>query len=206
MDSKTGVIDTTATDNSNAIWEACSESFDLYFKALKAGRLRGLVALVGEGETDVNVELVEELLQRDIWVTLSIPGSTIKTMEERGLLGFDGLDYAGDGITEFCDNLDVPPVVIIDAVGSNEEMVALFTRLADQSTTTIASLPIAAIVAEQSTILTIPSDITTLKQSFGTLLTMDSDPMQTADSIDAHIRKVRRSISWCDRYHCTIHS
>lgn len=206
MNSNTEIADTTGTKSNKAIWEACSEAFDLSFRALKAGRLRGVVALVDEGGTEVTVELVEELLQRDIWVALCVPESTLQTMEERGLLGVDGPSYAGDGLAEFCDNLEVPPVIVMDAAGSSKEMAAFFTRLADQSKTILNNLPIAAIIAEQSTSLTTPSDLTALSQNFGTLLTMDGDPMQTADSVDAHIRKVRRSIAWCDRYHCTIHS
>jgi hypothetical protein len=200
-------MDADSSYASESVWQSCSESIGVYLRALRAGRLRGMVTLVGCNDADadqLNAKLVEELLQRDIWIAVS--DCATETMDNKGITGFDAIDFAGEGLAEFCDNLDVPPVVQIRAGAGNEQLVNLYEMLAEQSGVEITNLPIAAIVPEHSLLTSTNLQSSGLADIYGTILTIKSDAMETADFIDAQIRKVRRAIQWCDRYHCTIHS
>jgi len=186
--------------------EACLESPKVLLNALKAGRLRGMVCIVGDDGNAPTAEfdafqaaLMRELLQRDILVLVSDC-----TAARAGLLEEDVFTFAGDGLAESCDYLDLSPVINIGHCSESSRIIQFWTALAQQADVTCANLPLA--------ILTPGSQLGEISACAIFELTqfLESDTArasaQASNRIEAHIHNLRLKLSWCDRYHCTIHS
>jgi len=174
-------------------WESCADEPKVFFNALKVGRLRGVVCVFGLGDVlsehgPVHAPLVRELIKRDILVVVS--DCTTLGLDDAGLLGQDGYAVAGQGLVEFCDHLDVEPVLNIGSCEERSRIIDFCTTLADQFGLEASALPIVTIANGQC-----------LNEGGP-----DNDSAAVASLIDAHIHAKRLKLAWCDQCHCSIHS
>nr|WP_320011276.1 hypothetical protein [uncultured Desulfobulbus sp.] len=188
--------------------EACLDAPKVLLNALKAGRLRGMVCMVGgEGASSAELDalqasLMRELLQRDILVLVS--ACTASRTAQAGVLEEDGFTFAGDGLAESCDCLDLSPVIKIGHCAESKRIIGFWTSLAQHAELTCADLPVALLSSTsqwgENTACT-TFELTSFLEADTTLAAA-----KAANIIEAHIHNLRLRLSWCDRYHCTIHS
>ena len=187
-------------------WETCRESPDVFFKALKAGRLRGVIGIVGCSDhkpdhDSVHARLARELIQRDILVIVS--GCAGPAMDEAGLMSPEAVASASDGLAEFCDYLDIPPVLHMGSCTDNPQILDLFTAMTGNADAETGDLPVAAVAPRQYLENTASVG---LEETFGMVLALDPEYIKFADYIDAYIHSKRLGLEWCDQYRCSIHS
>lgn len=223
--------DRLAEQNDEVPWETQCGSPEIFYKALKIGRLRGIVIIAEcmnptlENERCL-VHMAQELIQRDILVLVS--DCIQEVMSKAGLMEPDAVDLAGDGLGEFCDNLDIQPVLCIGSMADDESLRKFWTALASLADADISNLPMTAIASKHhlertnstsnpDTLLGLPPNIsgdataadTTFsgpQDIYDTFFLPETIPTKAADLIDEHIHVKRLEIKWCDRYHCSIHS
>lgn len=184
-------------------WEVCVESSDILFKALKAGRLRGIVGIFvcnngASKRYPLYVHLAQELIKRDILVLVS--GCISTDMDNAGLMEIDTLESAGEGLKEFCDHLDIAPVLFTPNWSKISRETNLFTTLANLAGEECDKLPMAVIASDwfqHNEAVIGPYDVININTD---------DPFKSADLIDLHIHHKRLRLDWCDQFHCSIHS
>lgn len=141
-----------ATGFSNeAILEACGGSPDVLFKALKAGRIRGVVGIVGCNNPKlkhdhVHVHLAKELIKRDILVVVT--GCATVAMGKAGLMMPAAREMAGSGLAEVCEALGIPPVLHVGSCVDNSRILHLCSVLANHAGVDLSDLPVAASAPE----------------------------------------------------------
>ncbi|WP_028581737.1 anaerobic carbon-monoxide dehydrogenase catalytic subunit [Desulfogranum japonicum] len=196
---------------SQTAWETCTESSTLLFRALKAGRIRGMVCIMRSNTTtpehdSMLFQLARELIQRDILVAVS--GCVSPVLAKAELTGADAIISASYGLTELCNHLDISPILYMGSCTEHARIIDLCTELADHAETDISKLPIVTVTAqwhsqETTTTELNPSD---LKKIYGTCFLQENNSIETANSIDGHIHSKRIHLAWCDQHHCSIHS
>ncbi|BBO86419.1 hypothetical protein DSCO28_69850 [Desulfosarcina ovata subsp. sediminis] len=184
---------TTLNLLNNDFWETLNESADLFFKSLKLGRVRGVVSIVdfpnsGSKDNSEYLQLIQELINRDIMVTIS-SGETVG-INMAGMIGPDFFQRAGDGIAEFCNFIGILPVLYIGSTIDKSDILDFYNGLAQHAAVEKINLPTAAIA---------PGRYQEQIESPGTVFTMEDGPAKTVDLIDAHIHDKRLGIQWCDR-------
>ncbi|WP_321492085.1 hypothetical protein [uncultured Desulfobacter sp.] len=183
---------TPAPSDQNA-WAALDSARDLFFKSLAFGRVRGVVDIIvppdSEQKDDLAYsQLIHELLQHDILVTISGRG-TEKTDPVGMIPAPDLFQSAENGLSEFCDFIGVQPVLHIGRI-DDAEVVDFYNEIAQRAGVNIGDLPVATISPDQYLGET---------QNFGNIFTMDKGPGMTADLINARIHEQRLALKWCDR-------
>jgi len=188
------------------VWDGYLEAVDIFGKALKLGRLRGVVGIFAHDNhtvaDSIYVRLVRELLQRDILVVVS--GCVVETMGQVGLTGPGAVELAGDGLAEFCDNLEIRPVLEMGNWDNLARFQDFCSLLARNVGTNGNDLPVAALVQEdgQET-----REAVGLYDVAGSVvLLIDANPGKIADLAEEYIHEKRLAMAWCDRYHCRIFS
>jgi len=197
----------TERTGAESAWETCAEDPKIFFNALKVGRVRGVACLFGLGDVlsehgPVHVSLVRELIKRDILVVVS--DCTTVGLEDAGLLGEDGYAAAGQGVVEFCDYLDVDPVLNIGNCVERARLADFCTALAEEFGLEASDLPFITIANGE--FLNGAEGLDLL--SFASCLDAghDVDSAMVSNLIDAHIHAKRLKLAWCDQCHCSIHS
>lgn len=188
-------------------WEACVEDPKVFFNALKVGRLRGVACVLGVGDVlrkqgPVHVPLVRELIKRDILVVVS--DCTTPGLDDAGLLGQDGYAVAGQGLVEFCDYLEVDPVLNIGNCVERSRINEFCTTLAEQFGLEAGNLPFVTIANGQ--LLDEADSLDLLNFSSCLDAGPGNDSAAVASLIDGHIHAKRLNLAWCDQCHCSIHS
>lgn len=180
---------TPLTQNS---WAALGQSLDLFFKSLKFGRVRGVVDIIDDPNHRLRdgseyIQLIRELIQHDILITISgcktVEGSLV------GMIDPNLFQYAGNGLSEFCDFIGVQPVLYIDRI-DEPEIVNFYNEIAQRAEVKLLDLPVATIA---------PDRHQEQKKSSGSIFTMEKGPVNTADQINAQIHEKRLAMNWCDR-------
>jgi hydroxylamine reductase (hybrid-cluster protein) len=177
-------------------WETLSESTDLFFKSLKLGMVRGVVSIVdvptsGRKDDSGHMQLAQELIRRDILVTIS-PCET-GGINPAELADPDLCQTAGDGLAEFCEYIGIQPVLHIDGSINETDVLGFYNGLARHAAVEASALPAATIALCRQ-----PSQA----ERSGTLFIMEDDPAKRADLIDEHIHNKRLGVQWCDRCGC----
>ena len=185
-------ITTSNLLNKNS-WEILIESTDLFFKSLKLGRVRGVISIIGvpnSGNQDESeyIQLTQELIKRDILVTISSNETVV--VNNSGSIGPDVFQSAGDGLAEFCNFIGIQPVLYIDSTINKSNILDFYNGLAQHAAVETLDLPTATIA---------PIRYQEQTEGYGTIFTMESDPAKTADLIDEYIHDKRLGIQWCDR-------
>nr|MBF0220687.1 anaerobic carbon-monoxide dehydrogenase catalytic subunit [Desulfobulbaceae bacterium] len=115
-------------------------------EAIKAGKVRGAVAIVGCNNPKYkqdycNVNLTKELIKKDILVLVT--GCVTTATGKAGLLVPEGIEMAGPGLKEICGALGIPPVLHMGSCVDNARILQLAALLANELGTDISDLPLA---------------------------------------------------------------
>ena len=134
-----------------AIIGALGGSPDPLIEAIKAGKIRGAVGIVGCNNPKIrhdyaNTTLTRRLIENDILVvdTGCVSVSTAKA----GLKVAEAIEYAGPGLKEVCGSLGIPPVLHMGSCVDNVRILVLASALADALGVDISDLPLAGAAPE----------------------------------------------------------
>lgn len=133
--------------SNEAIIDALGGSLTPLIEAIKAGKIRGVVGIVGCNNPKVkhdysNVTLAKELLKKDILVLAT--GCVTTALGKAGLLMPDSISQAGPGIQEICGALGVPPVLHMGSCVDNARILQLCALIANELGVDISDLPVGA--------------------------------------------------------------
>ncbi len=134
-----------------AIVSALGGTPDPLIDAIKAGKIRGAVGIVGCNNPKIkhdyaNTTLTRRLIENDILVvdTGCVSVSTAKA----GLKVATAIKYAGPGLKEVCGSLGIPPVLHMGSCVDNVRILILASALADALGVDISDLPLAGAAPE----------------------------------------------------------
>ncbi|MFC1608389.1 anaerobic carbon-monoxide dehydrogenase catalytic subunit, partial [Candidatus Latescibacterota bacterium] len=122
--------------------------------AIMDGRLRGVAAIVGCNhpgltQDEFHIKITRELLRHDILVVET--GCSATACAKYGLLDpKDALQYAGEGLTEVCEAVGIPPVVHTGSCVDNSRILMALTNMVKEGGLgdSIADVPAAACAPE----------------------------------------------------------
>jgi len=140
-------VDIVTGFSNEALLEALGGSLTPLIEAIKAGKVRGAVGIVGCNNPKYkhdfcNVNLARELIKRDILVIAT--GCVTTAAGKAGLLVPEAISQAGPGLREVCGALGVPPVLHMGSCVDNARILQLAALLANSLGVSIADLPLAA--------------------------------------------------------------
>jgi len=133
--------------STEAVLGALDGNLNALFDVLKAGKIRGIVAIINcttlkNGPHDyMTVNLVRELIKNDILVVAGGCGN--HALEVAGLANLDAINHAGSGLQEVCNALGVPPVLSFGTCTDAGRITMLVTAIANALNVDISDLPIA---------------------------------------------------------------
>lgn len=133
--------------SNEAILSALGGTLTPLLDAIKAGKIRGIVGIVGCNNPKIkqdsaNVGLAKELLKRDILVLVT--GCVTTAAGKAGLLVPEGIEMAGEGIKEVCGALGIPPVLHLGSCVDNSRIMHLCGLVAKELGVDISDLPVGA--------------------------------------------------------------
>jgi len=120
-------------------------------EAIKAGKIRGAVGIVGCNNPRIkqdygHVTLARRLIENDILVVDT--GCAAVATAKAGLKAAEAAQMAGPGLREICTALGVPPVLHMGSCVDNVRILVLAAALANALGTDISDLPIAGAAPE----------------------------------------------------------
>ncbi len=140
-------VDVVTGFSNEAIVEALGGSLTPLIDAIKAGKVQGIVGIVGCNNPKFkhdycNVTLARELIKKDILVLAT--GCVTTALGKVGLLMPEGRDHAGDGLKSVCEALGIPPVLHVGSCVDNARILQACALIADELGVDIADLPVGA--------------------------------------------------------------
>jgi len=137
--------------SNEAVLEALGGTLTPLIEAIKAGKIRGAVGIVGCNnprlkQDFVHTNLTKELIKRDILV-LDTGCAAIANAKARLKLP-EAADMAGPGLSEICKALGIPPVLHVGSCVDNSRILHLCGLLANELGVDISDLPVAAAAPE----------------------------------------------------------
>ena len=137
--------------SNEAILEALGGTPEPLLEAMRQGKIRGVVGIVGCNnpkfkQDSMNVGLAKALLKKDILVLVT--GCVTTAAGKAGLLVPEGIEMAGAGVKEVCGSLGIPPVLHMGSCVDNSRILQLCGLLADALNVDISDLPVAASAPE----------------------------------------------------------
>ncbi len=137
--------------SNEAILEALGGTAEPLLDAIKAGSVRGAVAVVGCNNPKIkqdsaNVALIKALIKKDILVLVT--GCVTGAVGKAGLLLPQSADQAGAGLKSVCNALGIPPVLHMGSCVDNARIIHLCALLANALGVDISDLPVAASAPE----------------------------------------------------------
>lgn len=133
--------------STEALMKGLGGTLDPLVNAVKAAKIRGVVALVNcttlsTGPHDyMTVNLAKELIKRDILIVAGGCGN--HGLEVAGMCNLDAINMAGPGLQEICRSLNIPPVLSFGTCTDTGRISMLTTALANQLGVDSSDLPIA---------------------------------------------------------------
>ena len=124
-----------------------AENMDKILEVVAEGKVRGIAAVVGcsnlvSGGHDVLIrDLTKELLKRDVLVWTA--GCTAYALQGLGFMSEEGLEFAGEGLKEVCEELNLPPVWDFGICMSVARIVSVAEMLAEKLGVDLPDLPVA---------------------------------------------------------------
>ncbi|MEA2116204.1 MAG: anaerobic carbon-monoxide dehydrogenase catalytic subunit [Thermodesulfobacteriota bacterium] len=142
-----GPVDIVTGFSNEAILQALGGSLTPLIEAVKAGKVRGVVGIVGCNNPKYkhdycNVNLTRELIKKDILVIVT--GCVTTAAGKAGLLVPEAINQAGPGLQEICGALGIPPVIHMGSCVDNARILQLCALLANELGVDISDLPVAA--------------------------------------------------------------
>ncbi len=140
-------VEITTGFSVEALLGALGGSLTPLIEAIKAGKIRGAVGIVGCNNPKYkhdycNLNLAKELIKRDILVIVT--GCVTTAAGKGGLLMPQAAEMAGPGLQEICNALGIPPVLHMGSCVDNARILHLAALLANELGVEISDLPLAA--------------------------------------------------------------
>ena len=140
-------VDIVTGFSNESLLEALGGSLTPLIDAIKAGKVRGVVGIVGCNNPKYkhdfcNVNLARELIKKDILVIAT--GCVTTSAGKAGLLVPEAIEQAGPGLQEICGSLGIPPVLHMGSCVDNARILQLCALLANELGVDISDLPVAA--------------------------------------------------------------
>ena len=140
-------VDIMTGFSNEALLDALGGSLTPLIDAIKAGKIRGVVGIVGCNNPKYkhdycNVNLTRELIKKDILVIVT--GCVTTAAGKAGLLVPEAIEQAGSGLKEICGSLGIPPVLHMGSCVDNARILQLAALLANEIGVSISDLPLAA--------------------------------------------------------------
>ncbi|MDH3348664.1 MAG: anaerobic carbon-monoxide dehydrogenase catalytic subunit [Desulfobulbaceae bacterium] len=140
-------VDVMTGFSNEAILGALGGSLTPLLDAVKAGKVRGFVAIVGCNnpkfqQDSCNVGLAKALIKKDIMVLVT--GCVTTAAGKAGLLMPDSISQAGPGLKEVCGSLGIPPVLHMGSCVDNSRILHLCALIANELGVDISDLPVGA--------------------------------------------------------------
>ena len=140
-------VDIMTGFSNEAILEALGGSLAPLLDAVKAGKVRGFVAIVGCNnpklqQDSCNVGLAKALIARDVMVLVT--GCVTTATGKAGLLVPEAISMAGPGLKEVCGSLGIPPVLHMGSCVDNSRIMHLCALIANELGVDISDLPVGA--------------------------------------------------------------
>ncbi len=134
-----------------AIIGALGGTPDPLIDAIKAGKIRGAVGVVGCNNPKIkhdygHRELTSQLIANDILVLDT--GCVSVAHAKAGFKTLDALEQAGPGLKEICTALGIPPVLHVGSCVDNVRILVLVSALANTLGCDISDLPVAGSAPE----------------------------------------------------------
>ncbi len=141
-----GPIEMVTGFSNEVLLNALGGSLTPLIDAIKAGDIRGVVAIVGCNnpkykQDHCNVNLAKELIKKDILVLVT--GCVTTASGKAGLLIPEAIEMAGPGIKKICGSLGIPPVLHMGSCIDNSRILQLAALLANELGVDISDLPLA---------------------------------------------------------------
>jgi carbon-monoxide dehydrogenase catalytic subunit len=146
VDIPQGTIELVTGFSNEVLIEALGGTIAPLVDAIKAGKVRGIVAIVGCNnpkyqQDHCNVNLTRELIKKDILVLVT--GCVTTAAGKAGLLVPEAIEMAGSGLKEICGSLGIPPVLHMGSCVDNARILQLAALLANELGVDISDLPLA---------------------------------------------------------------
>ncbi len=140
-------VDIMTGFSNEAVLQALGGSLTPLIDAIKAGKIRGVVGIVGCNNPKFkhdycNVTLARELIKKDILVLVT--GCVTTALGKVGLLMPEAKSEAGAGLQEVCGALGVPPVLHVGSCVDNARILQLCALIANELGVDISDLPVGA--------------------------------------------------------------
>ncbi len=140
-------VDIMTGFSNEAVIAALGGSLTPLIDAIKAGSIRGAVAIVGCNnpkfqQDSMNVGLAKELIKKDILVLAT--GCVTTAAGKAGLLVPEGAEMAGPGLKAVCGALGIPPVLHYGSCVDNSRVLQLCAAIANELGVDISDLPVGA--------------------------------------------------------------
>lgn len=134
-----------------AILGALGESLTPLIDAIKAGKIKGAVGVVGCNNPKVkhdygHVELIKHLIANDILVLTT--GCANVAAGKAGLQVPEAKELAGPGLKEICGLLNIPPSLHVGSCVDNSRIIVIACALANAIGVDIDKLPLAGAAPE----------------------------------------------------------
>jgi carbon-monoxide dehydrogenase catalytic subunit len=128
--------------------EFVEKNMDKILEILADGKIKGVSAVVGcsnlvSGGHDVLIrDLTKELLKRDIIVWTA--GCTAYALQGLGFMSEEGLEFAGEGLRDVCEELGLPPVWDFGICMCIARIVTIAEMFAEKLDVDLPDLPVVA--------------------------------------------------------------
>jgi len=144
-------IEMTAGFSAEATIAALGGSLTPLIDAIKEGKIRGIVALVGCNNPKVvqdknHVEMAKALIKRGILVVET--GCSAIASAKAGLLTPEARNMANEGLKSVCKSLEIPPVLHFGSCVDISRILSVVASIANELGVDISDLPVAAAAPE----------------------------------------------------------
>ena len=146
-----GTVEMMAGFSVEAILGALGGTPEPLVEAIKAGKIRGAVGVVGCNNPKIpqdygHVTLTKRLIENDILVLVT--GCSAVANGKAGQMMPEAADMAGPGLSEVCRALGIPPVLHMGSCVDNTRILTLAAALANHLGVDIDQLPLAGAAPE----------------------------------------------------------
>ena len=144
-------VDAVGGFSVESIVGALGGTLDPLIEAIKAGKIRGAVGIVGCNNPKIkqdfgHVTLTRQLIENDILVVDT--GCAAVATAKAGFKIANAVEYAGPGLKEICSALGVPPVLHMGSCVDNVRILMVAAALANALEADISDLPLAGAAPE----------------------------------------------------------
>ena len=146
-----GTMDMMVGFSVEAILEALGGTPEPLVQAIKAGKIRGVVGVVGCNNPKIpqdhgHVTLTRRLIENDILVLVT--GCAAVANGKAGQMLPGSADMAGPGLSAVCKSLGIPPVLHMGSCVDNTRILTLAAALANYLGVDVSQLPLAGAAPE----------------------------------------------------------